>query len=152
MEQIIEFLDTLLVGKRNVTIKATGGGSHKYQQLIETRLNVKLLKEDEMESLITGLNFLVRQIENEVFTYDERRSVAMQFEKDSQIFPYMVVNIGSGVSILKVTSDETYERISGTSLGGGTLWGLLGLLTNARDYDEMLEISKLGDNKNVIWY
>ena len=91
----------------------------------------------------------MRQIEHEVFTYDERRPVAMQFEKETQIFPYMVVNIGSGVSILKVTSDETYERISGTSLGGGTLWGLLGLLTDAKNYEEMLEISKLGDNKNV---
>jgi type II pantothenate kinase len=101
-------------------------------------------------SLITGLNFLVRQIENEVFTYDERRPIPMQFETTSaEIFPYMLVNIGSGVSIIKVTSDETYERISGTSLGGGTLWGLLGLLTDAKDYDEMLEISKKGDNHNV---
>jgi pantothenate kinase len=90
-------------------------------------------------SLITGLNFLVRQIEYEVFTYDERRVDAMQFEETtSEIFPYMLVNIGSGVSIIKVTSNETYERISGTSLGGGTLWGLLGLLTDAKDYDEML--------------
>lgn len=63
----------------------------------------------------------------------------MQFEETtSEIFPYMLVNIGSGVSIIKVTSNETYERISGTSLGGGTLWGLLGLLTDAKDYDEML--------------
>jgi pantothenate kinase len=49
----------------------------------------------------------------------------MQFEDSSEIFPYLLVNIGSGVSIIKVTSSETYERISGTSLGGGTLWGLL---------------------------
>lgn len=59
------------------------------------------------------------------------------------------MNIGSGVSILKVTGDDTYERISGTSLGGGTLWGLLSLITNAQTYDEMLELSKHGDNKNV---
>ena len=110
-------------------------------------------------SLITGLNFLVRQIPDEVFTYDERRTEAMQFESTPQdLFPYLVsncntflqnyyikksrfiqlVNIGSGVSILKVTSDEAYERVSGTSLGGGTLWGLLSLLTHAKTYDEML--------------
>ena len=146
---IIEFLSHLVNERQNLTIKATGGGSHKYQQIIEQRLKVKIIKEDEMESLINGLNFLVRQIENEVFTYDEKRPVSMEFEKDNQIFPYMVVNIGSGVSILKVTSEESYERISGTSLGGGTLWGLLGLLTNCKNYDEMLELSKLGDNKNV---
>jgi type II pantothenate kinase len=32
-------------------------------------------------------------------------------------FPYLVVNIGSGVSILKVSSPGTFERVSGTSLG-----------------------------------
>jgi type II pantothenate kinase len=33
-------------------------------------------------------------------------------------------------------------------LGGGTLWGLLSLLTDAKDYDEMLDMSKKGDNKH----
>jgi pantothenate kinase len=96
------------------------------------------------------LNFLVRQIENEVFTYDERRPQAIEYQNSGiDVFPYILVNIGSGVSIIKVTSNETYERISGTSLGGGTLWGLLGLLTDAADYEEMLALSKKGDNKNV---
>lgn len=34
-------------------------------------------------------------------------------------------------------------------MGGGTLWGLLSLLTDAKSYDEMLELSQSGDNKNV---
>ncbi|KAI8591674.1 fumble-domain-containing protein [Geranomyces variabilis] len=131
-------------------IKATGGGAHKYYDLFREKLGVEMEREDEMECLITGLNFLVRQISSEVFTYDERRAESMQFESTpAELFPYLLVNIGSGVSILKVTSDTTYERISGTSLGGGTLWGLLSLLTDAKDYDEMLELSKAGDNKNV---
>ena len=102
--------------------------------------------------MINGLNFLVRQIPYEVFTYDERRQDApIVYENiiKTDIFPYLLVNIGSGVSILKVTSDETFERISGTSLGGGTLWGLLSLLTDAKSYDEMLTLSTSGDNKNV---
>lgn len=50
-------------------------------------------------------------------------------------FPCMLVNIGSGVSIVKVTDYDQFERISGTSLGGGTLWGLLSLLTGAQTFD-----------------
>ncbi|KAJ3052972.1 hypothetical protein HK097_005281 [Rhizophlyctis rosea] len=124
--------------------------AEEHINLFRERLKVTMHKEDEMECLITGLNFLVRQITYEVFTYDERRPEPMQFEATpDELFPYLLVNIGSGVSILKVTSDETYERISGTSLGGGTLWGLLSLLTQAKSYDEMLELSKHGDNKNV---
>ncbi|CAG8833214.1 6978_t:CDS:2, partial [Racocetra persica] len=34
-------------------------------------------------------------------------------------------------------------------MGGGTLWGLLSLLTGAQSFDEMLEMSKHGDNTNV---
>ncbi|TPX61188.1 pantothenate kinase [Powellomyces hirtus] len=157
IDQCVDFIYNVLydayhgqipVEKR--VIKATGGGAHKYYDLFREKLGVEMQREDEMECLITGLNFLVRQISSEVFTYDERRTEAMQFESTpAELFPYLLVNIGSGVSILKVTSDSTYERISGTSLGGGTLWGLLALLTDAKDYDEMLELSKLGDNKNV---
>ncbi|KAI8904812.1 fumble-domain-containing protein [Gorgonomyces haynaldii] len=150
IDECIEFVGSLLKQRSTMMIRGTGGGSHKYHDLFEQRLGVRIQQEDEMECLITGLNFLVRQIAYEVFTYDERRPDPMEFEDASRsMFPYMLVNIGSGVSIIKVTSEETYERISGTSFGGGTLWGLLSLLTDAKDYDEMLELSKLGDNKNV---
>jgi len=63
--------------------------------------------------------------------------------------PCLLVNIGSGVSIIKVDVDGGFERVSGTSLGGGTLWGLLSLLTSANTFDEMLELSERGDNSTV---
>ena len=75
----------------------------------------------------------------------------MRFEEvdERHLFPYLLVNIGSGVSILKVTGENQFQRVSGTSCGGGTLWGLLSLLTPANTYDEMLELSETGDNRNV---
>ncbi|KAF8899209.1 type II pantothenate kinase [Infundibulicybe gibba] len=63
--------------------------------------------------------------------------------------PCLLVNIGSGVSIIKVDEDGGFERVSGTSLGGGTLWGLLSLLTPATSFDEMLAFSEKGDNASV---
>ncbi|TFK26804.1 pantothenate kinase [Coprinopsis marcescibilis] len=63
--------------------------------------------------------------------------------------PCLLVNIGSGVSIIKVDEDGKFERVSGTSLGGGTLWGLLSLLTPATTFDEMLALSEQGDNSTV---
>lgn len=63
--------------------------------------------------------------------------------------PCLLVNIGSGVSILKIDEFGKFERVSGTSLGGGTLWGLLGLLTDAQNFDEMLDLCERGDNSNV---
>lgn len=63
--------------------------------------------------------------------------------------PCLLVNIGSGVSIIKVDDHGKFERVSGTSLGGGTLWGLLSLLTDADSFDEMLELASEGDNGSV---
>ena len=65
------------------------------------------------------------------------------------LFPYLLVNIGSGVSMIKVDGDGTFERVSGSSLGGGTFWGLCRLLTGCKNFDEMLELSARGDNAKV---
>ncbi|KAJ3872048.1 MAG: pantothenate kinase [Lentinula lateritia] len=75
---------------------------------------------------------------------------AVTFESNPTFqLPCLLVNIGSGVSIIKVDEDGQFERVSGTSLGGGTLWGLLSLLTPATSFDEMLKLSEQGDNATV---
>ncbi|KAJ6486125.1 pantothenate kinase [Mycena vitilis] len=75
---------------------------------------------------------------------------AVTFESNpTPQLPCLLVNIGSGVSIIKVDEDGKFERVSGTSLGGGTLWGLLSLLTQATTFDEMLALSERGDNATV---
>lgn len=51
--------------------------------------------------------------------------------------------------MIKVSGPRTFSRIGGTSLGGGTLWGLLSLLTGARTFDEMLAMAEKGDNTEV---
>jgi type II pantothenate kinase len=74
----------------------------------------------------------------------------MHFEEPrSDIYPYLLVNIGSGVSMIKVSGPRAYQRVGGTSLGGGTLWGLLSLLTGSRTFDEMLGMAERGDNTKV---
>lgn len=74
----------------------------------------------------------------------------MQFaEARADIYPYLLVNIGSGVSMIKVSGPREFQRVGGTSLGGGTFWGILSLLTGARTFDEMLSLAEKGDNAGV---
>ncbi|KAM7222802.1 pantothenate kinase [Rhypophila decipiens] len=137
-------------GKRptELCVMATGGGAYKYYDMIRDVLGVDVLREDEMECLIIGLDFFITEIPGEVFTYSE--TDPMHFVQPSEnVYPYLLVNIGSGVSFLKVYGPRKYERVGGTSLGGGTLWGLLSLLTGARTFDEMLELASNGDNSKV---
>ena len=95
-----------------------------------------------------GLDFFITEIPCEVFTYSEANP--MHFEAPtSNIYPYLLVNIGSGVSMIKVSGPRAFQRVGGTSLGGGTLWGLLSLLTGARTFDDMLAKAERGDNAKV---
>ncbi|SPJ73960.1 probable pantothenate kinase [Fusarium torulosum] len=63
--------------------------------------------------------------------------------------PYLLVNIGSGVSFFQVLENNQCQRISGSSFGGSALCGLLLLLTRARTYEDMLEQAEKGNNANV---
>ena len=95
-----------------------------------------------------GLDFFITEIPQEVFSYSEADPMEFQ-EPRADIYPYLLVNIGSGVSMIKVSGPKQFERIGGTSLGGGTLWGLLSLLTGARTFDDMLEMADRGENSSV---
>ena len=143
--------------KQGVKIMATGGGAHRFYELFRETLDVEVLREDEMECLIEGLKFISLIPDEAYFFSDELiQSVAhtspspaalerpgpnppkfaVTFEGNpTPQLPCLLVNIGSGVSIIRVDEDGTFERVSGTSLGGGTLWGLLSLLTPATSFD-----------------
>ncbi|CAN1246369.1 Pantothenate kinase 2 [Linum grandiflorum] len=133
---------------RNAVIKATGGGAYKFTDLFKERLGVSLDKEDEMDCLVAGANFLLKAIRHEAFTHMEGQKEFVQID-GNDLFPYLLVNIGSGVSMIKVDGDGKFERVSGTNVGGGTYWGLGKLLTKCKSFDELLELSQRGDNSTI---
>ncbi|KAJ5738457.1 hypothetical protein N7493_001612 [Penicillium malachiteum] len=142
--------------KRNGTTRdglcvvATGGGAFKFYDKLKEALDVNILREEEMECLIIGLDFFITEIPNEVFTYSDSDTEPMQFaEARPDVYPYLLVNIGSGVSMIKVSGPRQFERVGGTHLGGGTFWGIMSLLTGARTFDDMLAMADVGDNSGV---
>ncbi|XP_050258453.1 pantothenate kinase 2 isoform X2 [Quercus robur] len=132
----------------NCSIKATGGGAYKFADLFKERLGVSLDKEDEMDCLVAGANFLLKAIRHEAFTHREGHKEFVQIDHND-LFPYLLVNIGSGVSMIKVDGDGKFQRVSGTNVGGGTYWGLGRLLTKCKSFDELLELSQRGDNRTI---
>jgi len=150
-----------------VRVLATGGGAYRFADLFRSRLGVILEKEDEMDCLVAGADFLLRAVRHEAFTFldgtvryhrSRGSSVSSAPQPPSSSghdpddpYPYLLVNIGSGVSMVRVDGpgDNEHARVSGSSLGGGTFWGLCRLLTGARSFDEMLELSSRGDNTKV---
>ncbi|MCL7047779.1 hypothetical protein MKW94_008481 [Papaver nudicaule] len=133
----------------NVLIKATGGGAYAYADLFKDKFGVCLDKEDEMDCLVAGANFLLKAIRYEVFTHIEGQKEFVQIDPKEDLFPYLLVNIGSGVSIIKVNGDGSYERVSGTHLGGGTYCGQGMAMTGCESFDELIELSQQGDNTPI---
>ncbi len=65
------------------------------------------------------------------------------------VFPYLLVNIGSGVSILRVDSETEFKRVGGSCIGGGTYWGLCRLLTGVKGFKDAMAYAADGDHHNV---
>ncbi|MGH0189648.1 UNVERIFIED_CONTAM: hypothetical protein FKN15_037215 [Acipenser sinensis] len=133
IETCLDFVKDHLVNTETKVIKATGGGAHKFKDLLEKKLKLKVDKEDEMSCLIKGCNFVLKNIPHEAFVYVKHAEPEFRFQTTHpDIFPYLLINIGSGVSIVKVESEDKFERIGGSSIGGGTFWGLGALLTKTK--------------------
>ncbi|WOK91944.1 pantothenate kinase 1-like [Canna indica] len=126
-------------------LKATGGGAFKFASKFKETLGVTLEKLDEIESVVVGANFLLKEIPGESFTHMDGKRKTVEIDRNN-LFPYLLVNIGSGVGIIKVTGNKKYERVTGTHIGGGTIFGLAKLLTGCISYDEFLKMSQKGDN------
>jgi len=121
--------------------------------LCPQRLGINLCKYDEMSCLIRGLHYLCRHYPNECYywkhpkVHNEARKVPFQLGPNP--YPYIIVNIGSGVSILLVNSAKDFKRIGGTSVGGGTFVGLCSLLAGAKSFEEAISLAEKGDSTRV---
>ncbi|XP_059681252.1 pantothenate kinase 3 isoform X3 [Gavia stellata] len=102
---------------------ATGGGAYKFEEDFRTIGNLQLHKLDELDCLVKGLLYIDSVSFNgqaECYYFenasDPDRCQKMPFNLDDP-YPLLVVNIGSGVSILSVHSKDNYKRVTGTSFG-----------------------------------
>jgi type II pantothenate kinase len=197
---------------------ATGGGAHKYSDKWEQMLGIEIIKQDELDSLVAGMQFIMSDVVGECYTYikvddeskvgptstskhkNENPDLKDEFDKNSlemnaemesndidyekeklnqseerptpkandekknkswsrkvkrdkvaksDSYPYLLVMIGTGVSVIRVDGPRKHERISGSTIGGGTYWGLCKLLTDVEDFESVLNLAEKGDPSKV---
>lgn len=181
-----------------VKMGATGGGAHKYAEKWEQMLGIKMAKQNELDSLVVGMQFLLEDnVAGECYALTNEEELSSSHtssidattktgsspyqksndqveqtgnsvdstaksttNKNSDIrwwsrkvqrkvvtsdYPYLVVMIGTGVSVLRVDGMRKHERISGSTIGGGTYWGLCRLLTDVEDFESVLSLAEQGD-------
>ena len=74
----------------------------------------------------------------------EGRRIFLDRKEGEDLYPYLLVNVGSGTSILLVEGPETFRRVSGSTIGGGTYLGLSILLTSIKEFDQISKLQKDG--------
>lgn len=153
--QMANFIDLCVMRNLHMLtfkIFATGGGAYKFEKEIVEKLKISWCKCDELDTLMNGLCYISKLNPKECFYYEEPQNNANP-NKNPFIFdmkhPFLLVNIGSGISILYVESETSYRRITGTSIGGGTFLGLCCLLTGCSSYDEAIQLASEGDSTKV---
>ena len=104
-----------------------------------------------MSSLVNGLNFMTKYANKPSYEVESpgRTKEKNFIEESKDAYPKLLVSCGSGVSIIKVKDFNSFERVSGTMIGGGTLLGLSNLLTGINDFDTIVKMAQEGDNSNV---
>ncbi|KAF5906620.1 pantothenate kinase 3-like isoform X1, partial [Clarias magur] len=139
----------------HVFLCATGGGAYKFEADFRTMADLQLLKLDELNCLIKGVLFIDSVVPSgspECYYYETPKDTELCKQKPYNLenpYPLLLVNIGSGVSILAVYSKDDYKRVSGSSLGGGTFLGLCCLLTGCSTFEEALELASRGESSHV---
>ena len=106
------------------TVCATGGGAHKFEEDIKRELNMTLHKFDELDSLVGGIEFIEAHNPKELYYWqvikkkyfqnrplqdpgDDQLASKQQFDFTNP-FPFLLVNIGSGVNqSLKTNVEES---------------------------------------------
>ncbi|XP_010877599.1 pantothenate kinase 2, mitochondrial isoform X1 [Esox lucius] len=138
----------------HTTLCATGGGAYKFESDFRQMADLQLLKLDELDCLISGVLYIDSAVSSpsECYYYenptDPEHCVQKPFTLENP-YPLLLVNIGSGVSILAVYSKNNYKRVTGTSLGGGTFLGLCCLLTGCSSFEEALQMASQGESTRV---
>eukprot|EP00039_Didymoeca_costata_P011017 m.151051 g.151051 ORF g.151051 m.151051 type:complete len:371 (-) comp15033_c0_seq11:176-1288(-) len=151
MNDFLEMVKSNKVVDKDTLVYGTGGGARKYADRIKDRLDISVKFCDELASLILGINFMLRYHPMEAYTvnYQTFRDDQERSFINKPQFPYLLVNIGSGVSIMKIYKDGSHERVGGTSLGGSSFFGLCSMLSGCTSFAEALEFAAEGDARNV---
>lgn len=71
------------------------------------------------------------------------------FSLGKNIYPYLLVNLRSGASFIRVDGPKDYKRVTGTSIGVGLAWGISRYMNLFSDPTEMCAAAIKGDSSKI---
>ena len=130
-------------------IVAAGGGALKFARMFRQLLHVELLPFKELEAVVRGLAFLrPNGPQQELFTIETSGAI-VDVPWPTPLYPFLLVNMGSGSSVLRVSGPHEFVRVGGTACGGATFLGLARALTGLSDFGELMKLVEKGTESRV---
>jgi len=133
-------------------MSVTGGGAHKFKDIFLEKMHLDFVPMKEMQSVVEGLRFVLQNqhaFSDSIFEINENgERVTVTAENNvGKDDDFLIVNIGSGISVLKVTP-KSFWRVGGSACGGATYVGLLKLLCDT-SYQEGLLLAEKGCGRKI---
>ncbi|CRG95720.1 pantothenate kinase, putative [Plasmodium gallinaceum] len=120
--------------------------SSNEQIIFNGELILECSRRDEMKSIINGIHVLYN-VKNSIVRYDFLFKTEVPVKIKLPFYPFLIANIGSGVSILKSEGFGNFKRIGGTAIGGGTFMGLAQMILGEITFEELIMLAEKGTSK-----
>jgi type II pantothenate kinase len=149
-------------------ILSTGGYNDKFLTFVSNVFNTQVVKcrGDYLHFVIKALDYLNKYTNDCFFithgniqdritdrgklTEGGSKQVKQHFfSLKDELYPYMIVNVRSGASFIRVDGPDKWEKLCGTSIGGAFFWGVLRLLNFYNDPTEAVSGAGSGDSSKI---
>ena len=159
LEEIIEEYGVVrnLKGRQ---LLCTGGYNSNFAELISALLNVRLYKVSKyLSTIISAIDYQKSNFYSLPSPKTENiyklgkiktdKNDQILFSMEGKLYPYLLVNLRSGASFIRVNSKTEYKRVIGTSIGAGTFVGIMKLINPNDNLTETIAKSFEGDTNKV---
>lgn len=142
-------------------VPVTGMRYDSFQNYIQESFQVPVTTHEQMPSATAALHYLTKSNNFGFYSYVRKppNLQGLHFKASDfkysplppqpEIYPCILINIRSGISLYRVNSPTEFLKVGGSSLGGSTVWALLKMTCNYEDPVEALQDALNGDHSLV---
>ena len=142
------------------TIKGTGSNLARMAGFLSEAFQVEVESMSTTELVILALDYVMDEHPESFFTYQKvnwpllpngrvHKAPERMSNTDKSMYPYILANLRSGLSVYRVDSLTSAHRVSGSSMGGSTFASIIKLGTSFPTVCQALDAATNGDNSAV---
>lgn len=143
-------------------IQVTGVKFDEFHLKLQTIFSVQMVTSEKTKFSVKALDFFWKQERSALYQYRNlispppdgsinvsNHNFIKEVVSHEELFPCLLVNVRSGISLYRVNSLTDFVKVGGSSFGGSTFWALVKLLCTFSTPTEALESALIGNNVNV---